>query len=621
MEYDDLLISIERRGEPAEQRYQATAQQRGLLVQGGSFRRSQGETFSAAEVQEIRDAYARALEDLHTLGPMGMEVPPPDLTPLIDLGSRVAALLPVATRVSLRRSLGRARARQRGLRITLEVMPDAQALLAVPWELMALSLGLIQAEDPAIAASQTTLPLLLNADVAFVREVRGVGRDRAIRFTTPLQLQAFIAEPNDVDPIETESVQEALGPFLVAGSAALFDEAGTLPAMQERVRDYAPQIIHVLCHGQQVDTGRQFRNTLCFTHRGGYTQRVGVFDLVPTLSLARNLDLVILHACHSGAQRVETERAVSESIALGLLRYGVPVVIAFQGEVKQVAAGAFVETVYTGLTQGKSIDQVVAEGRIAMHATGDVSDWSLPVVYRGNERPEPATPFTRLGDRIGLMFTNRETQLAIRGGLVLVALVLIVSGVTHWLLLPPLPALFPPDQLQQMLVVSTAIGMICAPIMAATHRGVRRQRHLPPHVRRIALIWQWFSAFIGYGIAQALGLMLYVSLYWIGLLTLLPISIRLILFYGLIFAALLLTYTYMRIILKNMTSWEWPDKEIKWWNRSIWWLLPVGGIFIQAAPLALFMLSSPLDTSRVLPVVGSFVLAMILVTISIFNIR
>ncbi len=63
-------------------------------------------------------------------------------------------------------------------------------------------------------------------------------------------------------------------------------------------------------------------------------------DLARVLSLAPDLQLVLLQACHTGAVAVSADardagQAATASVALALIRAGVPLVIAMQGEVAQ----------------------------------------------------------------------------------------------------------------------------------------------------------------------------------------------------------------------------------------------------------------------------------------------
>ncbi|KPV48307.1 hypothetical protein SE17_38765 [Kouleothrix aurantiaca] len=88
-----------------------------------------------------------------------------------------------------------------------------------------------------------------------------------------------------------------------------------------------------------------------------------------------------MQTCHSGTLSASPDGAAS-SIALALLRYGMPAVVAMQGEVGQAAAHEFARMCLAALAGGSTIAQAVAAGRSAAHAAGHAG-WMLPVLYTG----------------------------------------------------------------------------------------------------------------------------------------------------------------------------------------------------------------------------------------------
>lgn len=331
-------------------------------------------------VQALRHEYACRLRALRRLAAAGVAAPPPDDGDLLELGRAVAGLLPADMRAALLQALWRARASGRGLRIVLEVAPAARAALGIPWELLALPIGWGVPGGPGHDDF-----LLLSPDITLTRQVRGLGRapDRAL--AQPLRLQAFAAAPPDAQSIDLEAARAALAPGdWYAGS-------GTLSALHERASAGAPEIVHLLCHGEQADTGRGApRSRLLLTHADGRAERVDARDLARVLVASPALRLVLLQACHSGSVGLGDGTAV-ESAALTLLQYGVPAVVAMQGEVGQAEANEFARACYRLLGRGETIDCAVAAGRVAMRAAGGIADWSLPVLYAGAPTPRRAT--------------------------------------------------------------------------------------------------------------------------------------------------------------------------------------------------------------------------------------
>ena len=394
-----------------DRQFQVSLEQRGATLARGLLRQQQ--TISADCLQELRQSYERQIRVLHELSAAGVPVPPPDESRLLILGRRIADLLPGIVRQEIVTAVRRARQGRRALRLALEVTTDAREWLSVPWELMALPLGW----GPRDGAGQDDF-LFLNADVALVRQVRGVGLNMPLALSRPLRIQAFAAAPLYAQSIDLSTTYQTIEQVRPAADAPRhwYDGHDTLSVLQERLSETHPQVVHLVCHGERSDTGRgRPRYDLLFTHLEGYAHRVGATDLARALTLAPDLQLVVLQACHSGATVLSSgggvhDRHLVESIALTLVRSGVPTVIAMQGEVGQGAAAAFARACYIALAQGRDLDRAVAAGRIAMRSAGGVVDWSLPVVYQGSGPMEQDSWYIRLANRLRALFPG--TRLA-----------------------------------------------------------------------------------------------------------------------------------------------------------------------------------------------------------------
>lgn len=359
------------------------------------------EVIRPSQIHELRRTYEQQLQMLHALAVAGAPVPPPDERDVLDLGRRIAHLLPAVVREEIVAAVRRARMRKHTLRLVLEVAPDARALLSVPWEVMAFPLG--WGTDEGAGAEGF---LFLNADVSLIRQVQGVGVCTPVVLDRPLRFQAFAATPQDVLPIDLQAAQVALAQGQVFAPAQhWYHGYDTLGALQSRLGVIRSQIVHVLCHGAQRDCGRGVpQYELLFTHPAGYVQRVSATDLARVFTLAPDLQVVVLQACHAGTTAIQLSEEMTacckviESIALGLVRAGVPIVVAMQGEVSQQAAAAFVYACYGALERGEQVFEAVAAGRVAMRVAGGVVDWSLPVLYQGSQ-PSGDSWFVRLMNR------------------------------------------------------------------------------------------------------------------------------------------------------------------------------------------------------------------------------
>lgn len=548
---DTLRLQILPSADP--ERYQITLTLPGIPLMGGPARRPATLT-SAEEIQPLRKIYEDQITLYHDLELLEVATPHIDPLQLIEIGRRVAQLLPTSARQGLVAAVHRAQKRQRRLRIMLETTTETRNFLAVPWELLVLP---IRGESETGAAGEDFL--LQDANVSLIRQVRGAGQQTTPQLTQPLAVQAFLAEPmSGMVPIESVSTRTALAQALSAevAAAAWYAGAGTLAALTERLRVSRPQILHLLCHGEESGTGYGTRHDLIFTHEDGCMQRVSAFDLAPILSLAPQLQLVVLQACHSGtvpranapestATQSEGERRTIESIALTLVRQGVPAVVAMQGEVGQEAAGAFVRVLYAELAQGGSLDRAVAASRTAMRVARGVVDWSLPVVYQGSGPVEVATWYTRSADWVEATLLEPTAARAIRGAFLAWVLVLLAGGVARWFLAPAsagadLAALVRP------LMAWIGVGLVGPAIIATTQRGARGRDDVPLPILRATRYAQWGGAYLGYALGGLIGLGIWISLWTLGVLALLPAPLTLGLFTGGLVGVLGFSYVIAR---------------------------------------------------------------------------
>jgi CHAT domain-containing protein len=617
--YDSLWITIRAYRQGDAKYFQATLQQRGAAIFVDSFRKP--EVIQTVDVQMLRRSYNEQLRVIHELAAAGFPISTDalDLRQLQNLGRRVSEVLPASVRQGIIAGLQRARRRRRGLRLTLEVVSDAQELLAIPWELMALPLARgVQADESG------ELFLFLNGDVTLVRQVQGVGRNTAPALIRPLELQAFAATPADASPIDIlaptrAAVERVLPPG--AADRCWYDGDATLDALQERLRESSPQVLHLLCHGEQSDTGRGIRSDLLLTHADGYTHRVSAAGLAPVLTLAPDLQLVMLQACHAGAAAApdptdsstesERERRASESIALALVRHGAPIVVAMQGAVGQAAAGAFAHACYAAIAEGGSVEQAIAAGRIAMWAAGGVVDWSLPVVYQGSGQPEPDIWYGRLADRIDGAFHDPSTSRTLRGGVVALALVLLVASVLRWLLLPPsaAPAL---DALRRPLAAWLLLGLAGPAVIAAAHRGVRARADLSAAVRRAALRAQWMGAYLGYALGGIAGMAVLASLWVLGLLAGMPVS-ELALVGAVVFGALFMSYTAARSQVRAALA--IVPFEPALFDSSTLGIVLIAMLALLVAPFGLFLLPGTSFAFLLDPAPGALVMSVAIISL------
>lgn len=587
---DILRIRILPSSRP--EHYQVALDVPGIPLFGGPALRPEA-LLSAEEIRPLRATYEEQITAFHELEMVGAAPPPTDPIQLLQLGRRVAQILPPNARQGLVAAARRAHRRGHRLRIMLETTAETRAFLAVPWELLVLP---IKGESDAGGEDF----LLQDATVSLIRQVRGAGQQTPPRLTQPLAVQAFLADPLGGIPIESATTRTALAQTLspAVAEAAWYAGPGTLAALAERLRVTSPQILHLLCHGEESPTTHGTRHDLIFTHQDGFIQRVSAFELAPMLSLAPQLQLVVLQACHSGtvpratatapsATLGEGERRTIESIALTLVRQGVPAVVAMQGEVGQAAAGAFVQVLYEELARGRGLDHAVAASRAAMRAVRGIVDWSLPVVYQGSGPVEVATWYTRVADRMDAALREPVVARTVRGTALAWALVLLAGCVTRWLLTPTgagadLAALVLP------LMAWVGVGFVGPAIIATAQRGASERDDLTLPIRRAARYAQWGGAYLGYALGGLLGLSVWVALWTLGVLAVLPAPLPILIFVGVLLWALAFSYVIARSQWRSALAIAPLDAST--YDRASLALLILASLVMIGAPLFVFTL-------------------------------
>lgn len=622
--YDVVRVIISRTVAEDEELFHATLERPGVGMLGGPFR--QREAFQFSQVCELRRAYEQRLRLQRELEACGLPTPSLDrydLRALIDLGRRVAEILPQTVRQSIIAAIQRSRQRRRALRLILEVARDAKYLLGVPWELMVL---------PLVRGAQAEHDdegfVLLNADVTLIRQVQSIGCNVVPRLARPLRLQAFAATPTDGQPIDLGATRASIASVLPDQPIPCwwYADADTLGELQRRLQANNPQIVHILCHGERQDIGNRGRNSLLFTHRDGYIQRVSAFDLAPIFSLAGDVQLIVLQACHAGdaipnlenrpnGADADRERLAVESIALELIRQCAPAVIAMQGAVDQASSEAFIRALYHTFAQGQSLEQAVAAGRIAMRAAGGLVDWSMPVLYQGSGFAEPEPWYGRLADSVfERCVYHASAQRTGRGGIATIALVLLAVGMVRWLLLPT-PEPLHRETLLRVWVLWAELGLIGPAIIAAAYRGVRNRADLSAGVRRAARYAQWIGAYLGYVLSGLVGFTALAAIWLIGAFAFMSTMAALTLFAGMLLGGLFASYAAARAQVRSALAIAPLQPEL--FSPGTLTLALVAAAALAAAPYGVvFLLDTPwaflLD-----PGPGAFTLALLLLTLAL----
>lgn len=169
----------------------------------------------------------------------------------------------------------------------------------------------------------------------------------------------------------------------------------TQETIQETLRNDA-DIFHFSGHGvfrkEGGENGQpQGRGALVLADEHNQAEEVQAEILSGLLAKGR-IRLVVLDACESG----ERDRFLQwSSVAMSMLRGGIPAVVAMQYSVYDDLAKLFAAKLYEDLVAGLAIDEAVAQARNAMYrAKPDDRDWGAPVLYLRNSGGNIFPPVT-----------------------------------------------------------------------------------------------------------------------------------------------------------------------------------------------------------------------------------
>ena len=137
---------------------------------------------------------------------------------------------------------------------------------------------------------------------------------------------------------------------------------------------------------------------LALEREDGRADWVAAHRLVDLLHQARPMPrLVVLNSCSGAAAGVSD---LFSGTAAALVRGGVSAVAAMQYEISDPAAVAFARGFYAAIARGRSVDDAISSGRVAILGLGDKTlEWVTPVLYlRGHDSRLFTLP-ARLADR------------------------------------------------------------------------------------------------------------------------------------------------------------------------------------------------------------------------------
>jgi len=207
-------------------------------------------------------------------------------------------------------------------------------------------------------------------------------------FASPLRVLVTVSSPRGLEILDTGSeraaLETALGTLVTLELAELhFAPDGRLETLRRLLRAAADasrpfHVWHFIGHGTyDLDTDRSM---LAMEDDAKHVHRVGGDELGLLLRSYGPLSTVLLNCCHGGRGAASSHNAAP---ARALVAAGVPAVVAMQSKILNDAATTFAEELYGALSDGRSIDEAVAEGRrrLFLSPGRERTEWATPVLF------------------------------------------------------------------------------------------------------------------------------------------------------------------------------------------------------------------------------------------------
>ena len=291
----------------------------------------------------------------------------PQMAAAQDFGARLfQALFTGPLKTEYETALNESELNETGLRLRLH-LSDVPELSDVPWEYL---------YDPERARF-----VALSADSPILRFLDLPSPVKALDVQPPLRVLVIISSPDEYPKLDVEVewkiLNDSLADLIAKGIVSLTRLAKpTLPALQSQLRKEQYHVFHFIGHGrfsEQKEDGL----LLLEDEQGKGTPVSGQF-LGTLLHDEKSLRLAILNACEGASTSKSDPYA---GVAQGLVRQGIPAVIAMQYEVSERAALLLSREFYRSLADNYPVDAALGEARKAIYLDGLDIEWGIPVLY------------------------------------------------------------------------------------------------------------------------------------------------------------------------------------------------------------------------------------------------
>jgi hypothetical protein len=293
---------------------------------------------------------------------------------LQKIGARLfKALFREAIRETYLLSRGRAESRSdRGLRIRIVLpvdTPEAGLLQALPWELL-------YCEQSGFLARNVLTPVVRQLSLGGVTSPIPEARSDGIR------ILIAVSNPHGSSSLDdTDERARILQAWLRQQRAEVeILRPATWSRLHAELRSNPYQVLHFIGHG--FFDSENGEGSLLFETPERTPDRVSSRVIAETLQASRELRLVFLNSCRSSTVGYRSDQDPLLGTASSLVRRGIPVVLAMQAPISDLAARVFSEAVYGSLARGASLESAVAEGRLALYRQNPESwEWGTPALF------------------------------------------------------------------------------------------------------------------------------------------------------------------------------------------------------------------------------------------------
>ncbi len=299
------------------------------------------------------------------------------------------------------------------LRLVLEFTKESRDLADLPWEYLYYLDG--QGRGFFIAA-HTDLILARNAPIDIDLDTLNIGKG-ALCILVVVSKPEYEEVQEEQDRYTEDNIQRKLlgsidaNPVIRTISGLRSIETSILDhptrsSLRQRIKEFKPHVVHFIAHGRYRDQ----KGELALIDEENQRLAEWIDDAGLADCFMRDKPgLIFLHACEGA--RSESYQSF-KGLALQLIYSKIPAVVAMQYAIGNGVANDFAVAFYQSLSEGKSIDAAVQDGRIVLGTSSRKQNYSdrsfgSPIIYLQKcsteivliEAQEQQEPYKKAGTR------------------------------------------------------------------------------------------------------------------------------------------------------------------------------------------------------------------------------